>query len=139
MLISIHADGGARGNPGPAGIGLIVTNPQNLPIYQQSTFLGVKTNNEAEYHALIASLNWLLSSKKTYNISRVNYYSDSQLLIRQLLGIYKVKAANIIPLYQQAIKLISQLNITIDFHHLLRDQNQLADQLANKAMDAAAK
>jgi probable phosphoglycerate mutase len=100
MQISIYTDGGARGNPGISGYGLVVLDQQQNSLYQQSKFLGVKTNNEAEYLGLIGALTWLKDNQS--NIDSVNFYSDSQLMVRQITGLYKVKSPNLKPLFDTA-------------------------------------
>lgn len=135
MKISVYTDGGSRGNPGPSGFGVVIYDDKKNILDQISKFIGIKTNNEAEYLALIESLYWLDSHQDSLDISHVDFYSDSQLLVRQLQGVYKVKAVNIRPLHQTATKLLSQLKLTYTFHDILRDSNELADSLANKAMD----
>ncbi len=135
MDISIYTDGGSRGNPGPSGYGLVVYDQNQNIIYQDSRFLGIKTNNEAEYLGLLAALTWLV--KHQSGLKSVSFYSDSQLLVRQITGAYKVKAPTIKPLFATAQSLLSQINCRIKFTHLLRHKNELADQLANQAMDTA--
>jgi len=133
MQISIYTDGGARGNPGISGYGLVVLDQQQNSLYQQSKFLGVKTNNEAEYLGLIGALTWLKDNQS--NIDSVNFYSDSQLMVRQITGLYKVKSPNLKPLFDTAKKLISQIKPSISFLDIRRGKNELADSLANQAMD----
>lgn len=135
MKITVYTDGGSRGNPGPSGFGVVIYDQDKNILTQISKYIGVKTNNEAEYMALIESLQWLKSHQHQYHITQVEFYSDSQLLIRQLQGIYKVKAPNIKLLYQQAVNLLDQINLSFTFHDILRESNQLADYLANRAMD----
>jgi probable phosphoglycerate mutase len=133
MQISVYTDGGSRGNPGISGFGVAVLDQSGRVIYKISKFLGVKTNNEAEYLALLEALSWIRDHQTEF--STVKFYADSQLLVRQVNGKYKVKAANIKPLYQLALSLISDIHIPCTFHEILRDQNSLADSLANLAMD----
>ena len=134
MILSVYTDGGSRGNPGISGFGVAIYDENNQVIAKLSKFLGVKTNNEAEYLGMIEALTWV--NDHSTQISQVHFYSDSQLLIRQILGKYKVKAANIKPLHQTVVQLLSQLKgIPCHFHEVLRESNQLADELANQAMD----
>ena len=135
MQISIYTDGGSRGNPGHSGYGLVIYDDNNKIIFQESKYLGTKTNNEAEYSGLIGALNWVNDNQNSLKISQVNFYADSQLMIRQMQGLYKVKAPNLIPIFQQAKKLINLISSPIVFKDVRRDFNQLADQLANEAMD----
>lgn len=134
MILSIYTDGGARGNPGPSGAGIVVFNQDQI-IFQQSQYLGTKTNNEAEYIALINALNWLLAQKEILDITKVNFFLDSQLIVRQVQGIYKVKAPHLKEYYQKVQYLIKLIDIPLQFQNISRNQNTVADQLANDAMD----
>jgi len=135
MLINVYTDGGSRGNPGISGFGFVVLDQNQQVIHQESKFLGVKTNNEAEYLGLIAALTWVNDNVKTHHISEVNFYSDSQLLVRQMQQIYKVKSPGLKPLNSIAVNLLSSLSIPYKFTDIRREYNQLADELANRAMD----
>ena len=135
MNLDVYTDGGACGNPGPAGFGLVINSGSDT-LFQQSQFLGVKTNNEAEYLGFIAALNWIRDNITRYPIKSIRFHSDSQLMVRQMQGVYKVKAGNIRPLYNQAQDLLSRINLPVQFNHVPRGQNQLADKLANVAMDS---
>jgi len=135
MDLKIYTDGGSRGNPGISGYGLAVYDNNDNLLYQEAKFLGVKTNNEAEYLGLIAALNWLVENQDKFNPSSVNFFSDSQLLVRQIQGKYKVKSPNLIHLYQASKDLLSQVNSTCTFNDIRRGYNQIADSLANEAMD----
>ena len=135
MEINIYTDGGSRGNPGPSGYGLVVYDNLKKVIYQESKFLGVKTNNEAEYLALLASLDWVKKNQEMYQINKVNFFADSQLLVRQLQGKYKVKAPNLKDLFIKSQQLLNQINLDYQFNDICRELNTLADKLANQAMD----
>jgi len=135
MQISVFTDGGSRGNPGVSGIGVIINGEQGRTIHKISKFIGVKTNNEAEYLALIEALTYVRDSLASLKISEICFFSDSQLLVRQINGKYKIKAANIKPLYQLALSVIADIHIPCTFHEILREKNFLADELANLAMD----
>lgn len=134
MNITVYTDGGSRGNPGHSGYGLVIYDEFQKILFQESKYLGTKTNNEAEYSGLIGALDWL-SKNQDKKISKINFYSDSQLMVRQLQGKYKVKAPNLKPFFQKAQQLISSIKIPIIFQDIRRDFNQLADDLANQAMD----
>jgi probable phosphoglycerate mutase len=125
-----HIDGGARGNPGPSGYGVFLQDAQQRTIAELSHYLGRQTNNFAEYSGLLAALEYALQNG--YVALRV--FSDSELLVKQIKGIYKVRNENLRPLYQRAQKFILELE---DFRieHVRREQNRDADRLANKAMD----
>jgi len=125
-----HIDGGARGNPGPAGYGVVIKDQAGRKVAALSDYLGHQTNNFAEYQGLIAALEYALAhGPKTLKV-----ISDSELLVRQIKGIYKVKNAVLKDLHARAKQLISQLDwFSID--HALREHNRQADELANQAMD----
>jgi len=135
MEINIYTDGGSRGNPGISGYGLVIYDHDQKILFQESKYLGIKTNNEAEYSGLINALNWVKDHQNTLSISKINFCSDSQLMIRQFQGLYKVKAPNLKPLFQQAQEIIDSISAPIIFQDVRREFNQLADELANQAMD----
>jgi ribonuclease HI len=137
MTVNIYTDGGARGNPGPAGLGLVIYDESQNIIYKNSKYLGIKTNNEAEYAALISSLEWLNNNKDNFSITKFNLFSDSQLLVRQIQGMYKVKASHLKPLHDLCLSLLESINLPYTFTDIRREKNKLADSLANDAMDKA--
>jgi ribonuclease HI len=125
-----HSDGGARGNPGPAGYGVLIEDQSGKKVAALSEYLGRQTNNFAEYRGLIAALEYALDHG--HRVLKV--ISDSELLVRQVKGLYKVKNAVLRELHSRAKQLIEQLEyFSID--HALRQHNQEADRLANDAMD----
>ena len=125
-----HSDGGARGNPGPAGYGVVIQDEAGRKIAALSQYLGQQTNNFAEYQGLIAALEYAIE----HGHKALKVISDSELLVRQIKGIYKVKNATLQELHGRAKQLIAQLDwFSID--HALREHNQEADDLANQAMD----
>lgn len=128
--IVAHTDGGARGNPGPAGYGVFITENKGQKLEQLSQYLGEQTNNYAEYSGLLAALEWSVA----HGHKNVQVVSDSELMVKQLRGEYKVRNENLQPLYEKAQRLISQLD-WFDVRHVLRGQNKEADALANAAMD----
>src|SRR3989339_1419045 len=107
MRIKVFTDGGARGNPGIAGCGVVVKDEKENIIYEESAFLGVKTNNEAEYLGLITALTWINNQSDL----EVELYSDSELLVRQMRGEYKVKATNLKDLWLTAKNLSKSIKI----------------------------
>ncbi len=135
MEVNIYTDGGSRGNPGVSGYGLVIYDDQKTLIYQESKFLGIKTNNEAEYSGIIAALEWIKKNQSVYQITQLNFFADSQLMIRQFQGIYKVKAPTLLPLFSHAQQLLLQINLPAKFTDVRREFNKLADELANQAMD----
>src|SRR5580765_8257133 len=125
-----HSDGGARGNPGPAGYGVVIKDETGRKVAALSEYLGHQTNNFAEYQGLIAALEYALE----HGPKALKLISDSELLVRQIKGIYKVKNATLQELHGRAKELIAQLDwFSID--HALREHNREADELANAAMD----
>ena len=135
MKINVYTDGGSRGNPGISGYGVVVTDTKGQTIHQESKFLGIKTNNEAEYMGFIAALTWLKNHHSRLKVTSIDFFSDSQLIVRQVQGQYKVKAKNLLPLFNSVQSLIAQINLPFHFQDIRRDHNQLADTLANQAMD----
>uniref|UniRef100_A0A6C0IVH7 RNase H type-1 domain-containing protein n=1 Tax=viral metagenome TaxID=1070528 RepID=A0A6C0IVH7_9ZZZZ len=119
-------DGCSKSNPGEAGIGAVVYNSSLEEIIVVSKAIGVKTNNESEYMALIEGLRSLLFR----SIKNVIVFGDSQLVINQVTKIYKVKSENLLPLYNQVQELLKQFDY-IEFKHVLRNKNKRADELAN--------
>ncbi|MFA6995331.1 MAG: ribonuclease HI family protein [Patescibacteria group bacterium] len=126
----IYTDGGARGNPGPAGIGAVLYNEHKKVIAEISEFLGVATNNQAEYRALIAAF------KKATELgaTELDCYLDSELVVKQLRHEYKVKNKDLAPLFLTIYNL-SLAYKKITYTHIPRENNQEADRLANEAMD----
>jgi ribonuclease HI len=125
-----HVDGGARGNPGPAGYGVVLENEAGHQIAQSSKFLGIQTNNYAEYSGLLAALEQALAN----GCRALKVMSDSELLVRQIRGQYKVRHPVLQELHAKAKKLITQFE-WFDIEHVRREQNRDADRLANLAMD----
>jgi ribonuclease HI len=125
-----HSDGGARGNPGPAGYGVVIQDQSGKKVAHLSEYLGHQTNNFAEYQGLIAALEYSIQ----HGPKALKLISDSELLVRQIKGIYKVKNAVLQDLHGRAKELIAQLD-WFSIGHALREHNRDADRLANEAMD----
>ncbi len=125
-----HSDGGARGNPGPAGYGVVIKDETGRKVAALSEYLGHQTNNFAEYQGLIAALEYALQ----HGPKALKLISDSELLVRQIKGIYKVKNEVLKDLHGRAKELIAQMD-WFSIGHAFREQNQEADRLANEAMD----
>jgi ribonuclease HI len=130
QFLIAHSDGGARGNPGPAGYGVIIQDESGRKVAALSEYLGHQTNNFAEYQALIAALEYALK----HGPKALKVISDSELLVRQIKGIYKVKNPTLQDLHARAKELIRRLD-WFSIGHALREHNQDADRLANEAMD----
>jgi ribonuclease HI len=131
--LTLQFDGGSRGNPGPAGVGAVVLAADGTPLVTLGRFIGRATNNVAEYHALITALDEALKLGAKNVIVR----GDSELIIKQMRGEYRVKHPDLIPLYEKARALLGRLK-SVRFEHNLRGHNTLADKLANLAMDRKA-
>ena len=134
MELVIHTDGGSRGNPGPSAIGVVIDSPiGNLASI--GTFIGVGTNNQAEYKAVIAALDWITKNSK--EASSLSFYLDSQLVVSQLMGKFRLKHPEMIKLKNEIDKQLQFLGIKAVFHYVPRAENKAADALVNQALDAA--
>jgi ribonuclease HI len=125
-----HVDGGARGNPGPAGYGVEIKDTAGKVVAELSEYLGHHTNNYAEYQGLIAALRYAAQNQ----VKTLRVISDSELMVRQMKGIYKVRHPELRKLYDQAQQLVRGLE-HFEIRHAMREHNQNADRLANEAMD----
>ena len=125
---SLYFDGCSKGNPGKAGAGFVIYE-NDIEIYSESKFLGTQTNNFAEYSGLLLGL----KKAKEMDITELNVYGDSMLVIKQMNGEYKVKAAGLLTLYNLAKQYSNKMNVT--FQHVYRDKNARADELANDAIN----
>ena len=128
--LKIYTDGGARGNPGPAGIGAIAYNEEGEVVFEISEYLGETTNNQAEYRALLKAI----ERAKKIGAKEVDFYLDSELIVKQLNREYKVKNKDLQPLFVQIYNLSLSFK-KIKFTHIRRERNKEADRLANQAMD----
>lgn len=125
-----HVDGGARGNPGPAGFGVVLEDESGRRVAELSKYLGHQTNNYAEYMGLLAALEFALENGH----AALQVVSDSELLVRQINGQYKVRSPHLLELFRRAKALIAKLEY-FQIRHVRREQNADADHLANHAMD----
>lgn len=133
--IIIHTDGGSRGNPGPAACAF-VAEKDGKEIIKASKFLGDQTNNHAEYHGVLLALNWLDSQSDIINQeSSILFLLDSELVVKQINGLYKVKDENLRNLFFEALTLMKKLGGDFIFKHVLREKNKVADQLVNVELD----
>jgi ribonuclease HI len=132
--LTAYIDGGARGNPGPAGFGVRIEDAGGALVEEFHESIGVATNNVAEYRGLLAALDWA----KAHGCHVLHVRSDSLLLVQQMLGNYKVKNAGLQPLHARARLLASEIG-RVTFEHVGRALNTHADRLANAAMDTAQK
>lgn len=127
---SLYVDGASRGNPGPAGAGAVLYGPRGEKRAEDSRYLGETTNNVAEYQALLLGLELALK----HEVKSLNIYADSQLMVRQLLGAYRVKKPHLIPLWQKARETLQNF-VAYGISHLDRSLNYEADRLARQAID----
>jgi ribonuclease HI len=127
---SLYTDGASRGNPGPAGAGVILLDQQGRPILELNRFLGKATNNEAEYQALIAGL----EAAEKLEITRLRIFLDSELVVRQLRGEYRVRNPRLQPLFDKVASRLQRLS-GYGIMHVPRERNERADRLANEAVD----
>ncbi|MDB5195129.1 MAG: ribonuclease [Parcubacteria group bacterium] len=137
MHFTLYADGGSRGNPGPAGAGAVVFDNLGKRVAEVSDYLGVATNNIAEYEAIIRGLKKLVETyaPDVVHSTPLAIRMDSKLVIEQLKGNYKVKHPNLVPRYLEVKNLLARSFGTVTFEHVYRESNKDADALANRAMD----
>ncbi|MEO6536506.1 MAG: reverse transcriptase-like protein [Candidatus Paceibacterota bacterium] len=137
MKYTLYADGGARGNPGPAGSGAVVFDDIGKRVVDVSDYIGVATNNVAEYEALLRGLKALRDefAEGHFNHSELHIRLDSKLIIEQLKGAYKVKHPNLVPRYFEVKNILARSFPHVTFEHVRREFNKDADALANAAMD----
>jgi ribonuclease HI len=126
-------DGGARGNPGPSGIGVVITDEQGRELARANDYIGVATNNVAEYRALLLGL----ERARALGAREVALVNDSQLVARQLTGEYRVKKPDLRPLHERALAALSEFD-RWTVRSVPREQNEIADELVNEAIDARA-
>lgn len=143
--IIIYSDGGSRGNPGPAAYGFVIklkTNSKKLKtIVEDSKFIGEATNNQAEYNGVLAALKHLKLKVESENlkVNEIICYLDSQLIVEQMKGNYKIKNEGLKPLYWKIRELMMDLGGKVQFEHVPRDKNEQADKLVNEAIDSELK
>jgi ribonuclease HI len=133
--IIIFTDGGSRGNPGPAALGVYIQTEDGKALARIGKSLGVATNNVAEYSAIVEGFNWLLENKEKFNIDTANFYMDSQLACSQLNGLYKIKNPAIRDFVFEIRQKEAVLKILVTFTHVPREQNKEADAMVNQALD----
>ena len=126
----LYVDGASRGNPGDASYGFVIQDREGRVLFQRSRYIGRTTNNVAEYAALIQALEFALSKK----MMSIEIRSDSQLLVRHLLGEYKVRAEGLKPYYEKCLQLLRRFEL-YEIKHIPREENRLADRIANEALD----
>lgn len=136
QIINIFTDGGARGNPGPAAIGVYITNGENYVLHKISQAIGSTTNNVAEYSAVVAALSWLIEQKDSLaKDTKIHFFMDSLLVASQISGLYKVKNARLADLLFLIRQKEGELQLPITYSHIPREKNKHADSLVNQALD----
>jgi ribonuclease HI len=131
--VAVYVDGGARGNPGPAGIGVVITDPDGAELARANDYIGEATNNEAEYHALLLGLD----RARALGSREVEIVNDSQLVERQVRGEYRVKKPELRILHERVLAALESFD-RWSIRSVPREQNELADALVNEAIDARA-
>lgn len=129
----VRSDGAARGNPGPAGAGVVVSDERGRVLARLARYLGKATNNQAEYAALLLAL----ETAAAHHPEHLDVLLDSELVVRQLQGLYRVRSPELRPLYERSRKLLQHFP-SVTIRHVPRQENRQADALANKAIDEAA-
>lgn len=133
--ISIYTDGGARGNPGPAALGVYIEDENKKELARIGKRLGDTTNNIAEYSAIVEAMSWAVGNKQKQKIESISLFMDSQLAFSQLSGIYKIKNSSIRDLVFKIRQLEQELNVPVFYNHIPREKNIKADFMVNLALD----
>lgn len=132
----IYTDGGARGNPGPAAIGVFIIDSNGQVLQEIGKTIGETTNNVAEYTAVLTGMNWILDNKELVGeYHKIIYYIDSQLVVQQLKGLYKIKSPHLRVLISEIKQKESVLQTPVEYVHVPREKNKEADRLVNHALD----
>lgn len=132
-VYKVYTDGGSRGNPGPAAYGFVVLAPDGSVVAEQARYIGITTNNQAEYQGIVAALDYLQTLPLE---SPVVCKLDSQLVVRQINGVYKMKNADLKPWLDKVKQLVQALRVPVTFFDIPREHNKHADRLVNQALDA---
>ena len=135
MTINVFTDGGARGNPGPAALGVYIVNENNDILYAYGKYIGFATNNVAEYSAILEAFNFLCLNKSKFAEAKISFYMDSLLAMSQLTGKFKVKNAKIREILFEIRKKEQELGIDVSYSHIPREKNKKADEMVNIALD----
>lgn len=139
--IIIHTDGGSRGNPGPAAIGAVIEDDKGVVLDERAKFLGIATNNQAEYKAVIEALLCIKEEAEKYkDVKEIEFYLDSELVVKQLRGEYKMKNPGLRPLKEEIERMLGEMilgkpGLKISFVHVRRHLNKRADELLNMKLD----
>lgn len=134
--INVFTDGGARGNPGPAAIGVFIRDDRGAEIAGFGKKIGVSTNNTAEYEAVIEALSWIIVNKKKLSKNvKINFFLDSNLVCSQITGLFKIKNSRLRDLLFQVRQMESEIDIPINYSYIPREKNKEADKYVNLALD----
>lgn len=135
-ILNVFTDGGARGNPGPSAIGVYIADENDKKIAGFGKAIGIATNNAAEYKAVIEALTWIIENKKDLSsTAKIYFFLDSKLVCSQIIGIFKVKNADLRDLLFDVRQREAQINFPIFYKYIPREQNTKADAFVNKALD----
>jgi len=138
MKLKVFTDGGSKGNPGPAAIGIVFYDESDHVLWAHREDIGVETNNTAEYRAVMKAYELIISTlKPQYPIEGVEWYADSLLVVQQLKGVYKIKQFHIQEYVNQIRVYEKTLGLPVSYSHVMREKNKLADALVNDAVDIA--
>lgn len=137
LSIVIHTDGGARGNPGPSACAFVVEEGDKT-VYKGSKYLGENTNNFAEYSAFVLAFEWLNENKESLSGKEISIFSDSELVVKQLTGIYKIKNPQLKILNEKIAALSKSLGLKVFYKNIFRNKNEVADALVNEELDRNA-
>lgn len=136
MKVKVYTDGGSKGNPGPAAIGIVFYDEHDRVLFAHREDIGIETNNTAEYRAVMKAYELLISTlKPQYPIEKVEWHADSLLVVQQLKGVYKIKQAHIQTYVDQIRVYEKELGLPVSYTHVMREKNKLADALVNDAVD----
>ncbi|KKS04473.1 MAG: Ribonuclease HI [Candidatus Woesebacteria bacterium GW2011_GWA1_41_7] len=133
-VLIIHTDGGSRGNPGPAACAFVAELDGKV-LAEKSKYLDITTNNIAEYQGVLLALDWLLENSKSFKTTEVIFFLDSELVVKQLTGFYRVKKPELQTLNLIIKKKIEEISIKVNFQNIPREQNKEADRLVNEELD----
>lgn len=136
MFLVIHTDGGSRGNPGPAASAFTVHDKDNNLLYEEKKYIGVTTNNVAEYTALRMAWDWIVQNDMGLDISEVDFILDSELVVKQMKGEYKIKDNTLLSIATTIKKMETSQKFIVNYRHTLRSNNSQADSLVNAALDS---
>ncbi|HYM65017.1 MAG TPA: ribonuclease HI family protein [Candidatus Sulfotelmatobacter sp.] len=133
--INIFTDGGARGNPGPAALGVYIEDEKRNSLARIGKKIGEATNNIAEYSAIVEGLEWALNNIEKHKIAKITFYMDSLLAYSQITGLFKTKNQHLKEMILKIRSLESQINLPIFYNHIPREKNKMADFMVNQALD----